>query len=221
MASVALSAQEPAQNKQSVAIRAASLIDGKSDTAVKDAVVLVVGEKIPAVGSGLAIPANPKIIDLGDATLLPGLIDAHTHLLMEMDELKRIVAGRGDVTDRRDAEYRRTSAARAKLGKEDLEAGITTVAMLETLKKLAGPHRRAGRSFERMFGHWNMRSLCERRSGRAEQQLSRLDVSANTPLVLGFASEGQCSAGDLGGTGQLSSGREEPMRRPFSAVWVV
>jgi imidazolonepropionase-like amidohydrolase len=127
MASVALNAQEAGQNKQTVVIRAKRLIDGKSDTAVNNAVVLIVGEKIAAVGSGLAIPANARLIDLGDATLLPGLIDAHTHLLSEMDgsnlslqdvEMLRIVATQ-------------STAERAllgvKLGREDLEAGITTV----------------------------------------------------------------------------------------------
>lgn len=127
IASVALHAQEAGQNKQTVVIRAERLIDGKSDTVVNNAVVLIVGEKIAAVGSGLAIPANARLIDLGDATLLPGLIDAHTHLLSEMDgsnlslqdvEMLRIVATQ-------------STAERAllgvKLAREDLEAGITTV----------------------------------------------------------------------------------------------
>lgn len=50
-ASIAVNAQEAGQNQQTVALRAARLIDGKSDTVVKDAVVLVVGEKI--IGSGV------------------------------------------------------------------------------------------------------------------------------------------------------------------------
>ena len=70
---------------QRVAIRAARLIDGKSEVTVRNGVVLVEGQKITAVGSGLEIPPDAKVIDLGDATLLPGLIDAHTHLLSEMD----------------------------------------------------------------------------------------------------------------------------------------
>lgn len=126
VASLAVSAQESGQ-KQTVAIRAARLIDGKSDNVLKDAVVLVVGEKITAVGPGLAIPANTKVFDLGDATLLPGLIDAHTHLLSEMDgtnitlqdvEMLRIVATQSTAE---------RALLGAKLGREDLEAGITTV----------------------------------------------------------------------------------------------
>jgi imidazolonepropionase-like amidohydrolase len=127
MASVALYAQEAGQNKQTVAIRAERLIDGKGDTVMKDAVVLVVGEKITTVGSGLAVPANARVIDLGAATLLPGLIDAHTHLLTEMDgsnlssqdeEMLRIVATQSTAE---------RALLGAKLGREDLEAGITTV----------------------------------------------------------------------------------------------
>jgi imidazolonepropionase-like amidohydrolase len=110
-----------------VAIRATHLIDGKSETAVNNAVILVENDKITAVGSGLQIPADAKLIDLGDSTLLPGFIDAHTHLLSEMDgtnvtlqdvEMLRIVATQSTA---------RRALLGAKLGKEDLEAGITTV----------------------------------------------------------------------------------------------
>ncbi|HTT23400.1 MAG TPA: amidohydrolase family protein [Candidatus Sulfotelmatobacter sp.] len=126
-AGLGLHAQASGQSTQTVAIHAARLIDGKSDTIVKDAVVLVTGEKIAAVGSGLVIPTNARVIDLGDATLLPGLIDAHTHLLSEMDgsnlslqdvEMLRIVATESTAE---------RALLGAKLGREDLEAGITTV----------------------------------------------------------------------------------------------
>jgi len=126
-ASVFLSGQESGETKQTVAIRAQRMIDGKSENVLKNAVVLVAGEKITAVGSGLAIPANAKLIDLGDATILPGLIDAHTHLLTEMDgsnlslqdvEMLRIVATQSTAE---------RALLGAKLGREDLQAGITTV----------------------------------------------------------------------------------------------
>src|SRR5580658_5774199 len=68
-----------------IAIRAARLVDGRSESSVLDGVIVIQGERIIAVGSRLAIPAGATVLDLGDATLLPGLIDSHTHLLLEMD----------------------------------------------------------------------------------------------------------------------------------------
>jgi imidazolonepropionase-like amidohydrolase len=122
-----LSAQEAAPPTPITALRAARLIDAKGDTVTSNAVVLISGEKITAVGSNLSIPANAKVIDLGDATLLPGLIDSHTHLLSEMDgsnvtlqdiEMLRIVATQSTAE---------RALLGAKLGREDLESGITTV----------------------------------------------------------------------------------------------
>ena len=63
-----------------VAIRAARLIDGRGGAAIAPAVVVIRGDRIEAVGSSVAIPAAARVIDLGNATLLPGLIDLHTHL---------------------------------------------------------------------------------------------------------------------------------------------
>jgi imidazolonepropionase-like amidohydrolase len=62
------------------AVRAHAMLDVESGKLVPDPVVLIEGNRIQAVGSGLAIPAGARVIDLGGATLLPGLIDAHTHL---------------------------------------------------------------------------------------------------------------------------------------------
>src|SRR5690348_15329175 len=63
-----------------VALKAARLFDGKSKTILPNGVVVVEGNTITAAGSGVSIPENAQIIDLGDATLSPGFIDAHTHL---------------------------------------------------------------------------------------------------------------------------------------------
>ncbi len=77
-------AQEPKSNPPPiVALKAARLFDGKADALVTNGVVLVQGSKILAVGSHLAIPAGAETIDLGNATLSPGFIDAHTHLTGE------------------------------------------------------------------------------------------------------------------------------------------
>jgi imidazolonepropionase-like amidohydrolase len=56
------------------------MFDGVSDRLVSPGVIVVLGDKIRGVGPNAEIPANSEIIDLGDATLLPGFIDAHTHL---------------------------------------------------------------------------------------------------------------------------------------------
>jgi imidazolonepropionase-like amidohydrolase len=85
LASVLLSAQQPAK-PAAVAIRAARMFDGRSGTTTADAVVIVEGTKITAAGSRLAIPPGSSIIDLGNATLLPGFIDAHTHLSDESSD---------------------------------------------------------------------------------------------------------------------------------------
>ncbi len=66
--------------KGRIAVRAARLINGTGQAVIQNPVVLIEGARIAAVGSGLAIPAGTKVIDLGPATLLPGLIDCHTHL---------------------------------------------------------------------------------------------------------------------------------------------
>jgi len=71
---------------QQTAIRAKHALDVKSGALVDNAVVLVDGERITAFGSGLAVPPTAKVIDLGDVTLLPGLIDCHTHLLASDDD---------------------------------------------------------------------------------------------------------------------------------------
>jgi imidazolonepropionase-like amidohydrolase len=73
-----LNAQAPAPAL--VAVRAGRLIDGRGGAPIAPAVVLIRGDRIEAVGANLPIPAGARLVDLGSATLLPGLIDLHTHL---------------------------------------------------------------------------------------------------------------------------------------------
>jgi len=68
-----------------LAIKAGKLIDGKSNTAQENVTIVVDGNRISEVGKNLSIPANAEVIDLSNATVLPGFIDAHTHLLLQGD----------------------------------------------------------------------------------------------------------------------------------------
>jgi imidazolonepropionase-like amidohydrolase len=107
-------------------VRAARLIDTKSGSVTTNAVVIVENGRITSVGSNLAAPSGARVIDLGNVTLLPGLIDVHTHLLQNYE-------GRfgGDDPNMILTVATMSPAKRALLGaamgKQDLEAGITTV----------------------------------------------------------------------------------------------
>lgn len=70
---------------ETIVLRAARLFDGTSERLRGDAVVVVRGGRIVGVGSKAAIPEGARIIELGDATLLPGFIDVHSHLTLEPD----------------------------------------------------------------------------------------------------------------------------------------
>src|SRR5688572_22882360 len=66
-----------------IVIRAARLIDGTGGPVIRNGVVVVTNDRIVAVGASgrVTIPAGARTIDLGDATILPGFIDAHTHII--------------------------------------------------------------------------------------------------------------------------------------------
>ncbi len=74
---------EPPTGKGTVVIKAARLIDGTGAASITNAVVVVTDNMIEAVGpvGSVRIPANARMLDLGDVTLMPGFIDAHTHLI--------------------------------------------------------------------------------------------------------------------------------------------
>ena len=78
-----LSALPLSADDQFIALKASRLFDGKSRTLTQNGVVIVQGDKIIDVGSNITIPADAKVIDLGDATLSPGFMDAHSHLTLD------------------------------------------------------------------------------------------------------------------------------------------
>jgi len=76
---------KPAASAATV-LKAAHLFDGKSGVLISPGLVVVKDERIIAVGKDAAIPSGAQVIDLGDATLLPGFIDAHTHIASDHND---------------------------------------------------------------------------------------------------------------------------------------
>jgi imidazolonepropionase-like amidohydrolase len=113
-----LAIQEPAPV---TAIRAGTLVDGTGAAPIKNAVILVQGDRITAVGPNVRIPSGAAVIDLSEWTVLPGFVDAHVHLTGH-------IIGDGDWQHQDLVE---TAAQRALLGaahaQQTLEAGFTTV----------------------------------------------------------------------------------------------
>ena len=90
-AGLALPAQEqsaPPQLRSWTVIRAGTLIDGKSDTPRHDQLIFIRGNRIDSIAdaAGRKIPADLTVIDLSKATVLPGLIDSHTHIFLQGED---------------------------------------------------------------------------------------------------------------------------------------
>src|SRR3984957_2893682 len=81
-AALAFSVLAPAQQPPPIVLHAARLLQVDTGKLLQPGEILVVGDRIRAVGTSVDHPQGAKIIDLGDATLLPGLIDAHVHLFL-------------------------------------------------------------------------------------------------------------------------------------------
>jgi len=115
-------AQTPKAESKTVVIRAARLFDGKSNALVTPGLVIVADGKITGAGGHTTVPAGAEVIDLGDATLLPGFIDAHTHLtMMNTTDYKQAAL---DAIQKTVAEQTLDALANAKV---TLMAGFTTV----------------------------------------------------------------------------------------------
>ncbi|HEY2295221.1 MAG TPA: amidohydrolase family protein [Thermoanaerobaculia bacterium] len=107
------------------AVRCGRLIDVKAGRAVPNAVILIENGRITAAGPELKVPSGARVIDLGSATVLPGLIDVHTHLLLSFDPDNPDEDG-GTLSTLGLGTTRRALLGAAN-AREMLEAGFTTV----------------------------------------------------------------------------------------------
>src|SRR6058998_3528322 len=107
---------------KTIALKAARLFDGKSSSLVQNGVVIVRGDKIVDAGSNLPIPSGAQVIDLGDVTLSPGFMDAHTHLTADYS---------GNYNERRlqelDLNVSEQAIRATVFARATVEAGFTTV----------------------------------------------------------------------------------------------
>jgi imidazolonepropionase-like amidohydrolase len=110
----ALAAEPP----RHVAVRAGRLIDGTEAAPIPNAVILIEGDRITAVGPGLAIPAGYEVVDLSHSTVLPGLIDCHTHITSQSGNYYEDLFRRSPIDE---------AVVAHVFARRTLEAGFTTV----------------------------------------------------------------------------------------------
>jgi imidazolonepropionase-like amidohydrolase len=113
---VAAQTQPATATSHAIVLHAARLLEVKSGRLVKPGEVLVQGERIVEVGSSVKRPAGAEVIDLGDCTLMPGLIDAHVHLFLH--------PGAEDLQTVQESVPERTIKA-VLAARDDLMAGFT------------------------------------------------------------------------------------------------
>jgi imidazolonepropionase-like amidohydrolase len=114
-----------AQSTSVTAIKCGRLVNPVDGSVTQNAVIIVRGDHIEQAGANLNIPPGAKVIDLSAYTVLPGLIDCHTHIMLQPEDER----GAPPVITKSQA-FRTVQAVAA--AKRDLEAGFTTMRDLDS-----------------------------------------------------------------------------------------
>jgi len=126
----ALAQTNPAPQSQVTVIRAGTLIDPRTDEPKHNQLIVIRGTKIEAVGDAatVSIPAGANVIDLSNATMLPGLVESHTHIFLQGED-----PAKGGYDIQLLKFYASYRAARATVSaRRALEQGFTTIRDMET-----------------------------------------------------------------------------------------
>src|SRR5258706_10145041 len=101
---------------QPIAIRAGRLFDAKAGAMLQNQVVLIRGERIVEVGASVTVPAGARMIDLSNATVLPGMIDAHVHVALNVPN----------------ESFEHHTFVMIQSAQRDLDAGFTTIVDMDS-----------------------------------------------------------------------------------------
>lgn len=123
--SAVVAGQRSAAGEGVTAIRCGRLVNPADRSVTRNAVIIVRGDRIEQVGVGLRPPDGARVIDLSSYTVLPGLIDCHTHVLLQPEDER----GAPPVVTKSQA-FRTVQGVAAV--KKDLEAGFTTMRDLDS-----------------------------------------------------------------------------------------
>ena len=159
---ILVSAASVSQAQQSAAtpivLHAARLLEVDSGNILQPGEILVEGERIKAVGVSVEHPQGAKVIDLGDTTLLPGLIDAHVHLFLhpgaeDLQTVEESVPWRTILAEQAaKADLMAGFTAERDMGTEG--AGSASTAVRDAINQgiIPGPRMRVSAKCDRHFG---------------------------------------------------------------------
>jgi imidazolonepropionase-like amidohydrolase len=186
LASLATPAARTEAQSSSVVIRTGRLIDGASNSPINQALIVIENDRIVAVGADVQIPAGARTIDLSSYTVLPGLVDAHTHVCFAPQDGKDPVLNKS-------IPFRALEGAAA--ARAALEAGFTTlrdtdaegardadVAVRDAINQglIVGPRLLvAGMAISITGGHMNVFGLAPAIDVRVPQLADLADSDAN------------------------------------------